>query len=92
MKNAGVFLGGLGLILTCNLMLISVCSSAPLRPLPASPPPPPPAPIVKPVPKPLPLEMEAPPFGVFVWGCGAHLSIDPEGALPLPICSPLPRF
>jgi hypothetical protein len=93
MKSAGVFLGGLGSVLACNLMLIGVCSSASSRPLPtpASPPPPPPPPpaIVKVVARPV--EMPAPslPLGLFVWGCGVHQSIDPEGAFQLPICPPL---
>ena len=94
MKSAGVFLGGLGSVLACNLLLIGVCSSAPSRPIPqppvAPPPPPPPPAIVKVVPKPV---VEAPaapvPLGLFVWGCGVHRSVDPEGALPLPVCLPL---
>jgi hypothetical protein len=90
MKSAGVFLGGLGSVLACNLMLIGVCSSAPL---PAAPPPPPPAPapaIVKVLPKPVEQRpVPAIPLGLFVWGCGAHLSVDPEGAFTLPICPPL---
>jgi len=93
MKNGGVFLGGLALVLTCNLMLIGVCSSAPLRPTPAAaPPPPPPAPIVRIVVKPAEVELEPIPFGLFLWGCGAHSYFDPEAALPLPICAPMPRF
>lgn len=95
MKSAGVFLGGLGSVLACNLMLIGVCSSAPSGPIatPASPPPPPPPPppaIVKIVPKPVQPPPAPPlPLGLFVWGCGAHLSVDAEGAFPLPICPPL---
>src|SRR5262245_19189674 len=89
-KSAGVFLGGLGSVLACNLVLIVVCSSAPTHPLPqppASPPPPPPPPaVVRGVPKPVVAEAPVPavPLGLFVWGCGAHRSVDPEGALPLP--------
>lgn len=87
MKNAGVFLGALGSVLACNLMLIGVCSSAPSRPAPLPAPAPPPAPaIVKVVPKPEPV---TPPLGLFVWGCGAHLRLDPEGALALPVCGPI---
>jgi hypothetical protein len=90
MKSAGVFLGGLTSVLACNLMLIGVCSSAPSGPaaLPAPPPPAPPA-IVKAVPKPAELRVEALPLGVFVWGCGAHRSVDAGGALALPICASL---
>lgn len=92
MKNAGVFLGGLGTVLACNLMLVGVCSSAPsgaspIVPPPLPPPPPPPA-IVKVVPKPVERLAEPVPLGMFLWGCGAHLSVDAEGALPLPVCAP----
>jgi hypothetical protein len=85
MKSAGVFLGGLGSVLACNLMLIGVCSSAPAPVSPPPPPPPPPA-IVKVVPKPV--ETISPPtaLGLFVWGCGGRMIVDPNGALPLPIC------
>jgi hypothetical protein len=89
MKNAGVFLGGLTSVLACNLMLIGVCSSAPSRPtpLPAAPPPPPAPPaVVKVVPRPSEMSL---PLGVFIWGCGAHRSVDADGALALPICPPL---
>ena len=89
MKNAGVFLGGLTSVLACNLMLIGVCSSAPSGPaiLPAAPPlPPAPPVVVKVVPRPLEMPL---PLGVFVWGCGAHRSVDADGALSLPICPPL---
>lgn len=94
MKNAGVFLGSLGLMLTCNLMLISVCSSSPLPPVSAAPPPPPPAPapVVKIAPTPPTIETVAPPLGLMIWGCGAHRFLDPEAALPLPICAPMLRF
>jgi hypothetical protein len=94
MKSAGVFLGGLGSVLACNLLLIGVCSSAPSHALPqppvAPPPPPPPPAVVKVVPKPA-VEVPAPavPLGLFVWGCGAHRSIDPEGVLSFPVCPPL---
>src|SRR5688500_10087828 len=95
MKNGGVFLGGLTSVLACNLMLIGVCSTAPAAPAsaPAVPPPPPPLPaIVKVVPKPV-ERMHAPvPLGLFVWGCGAHRSVDPEGTLSLPICAPRLRL
>lgn len=90
MKSAGVFLGGLTSVLTCNLMLIGVCSSAPSLPTPhAAPPPPAPAPVVRIQPK-----YEAPPseplpWGTFIWGCGGHVSVDPDGAVTLPICLPL---
>jgi hypothetical protein len=89
MKNAGVFVGGLTSVLACNLMLIGVCSSAPSGPaaVPAAPPPPPPPAVVKIIPKPAPPAAPVP-LGLFLWGCGAHLSADPEGALPLPICAP----
>ena len=93
MKNGGVFLGGLASVFACNLMLIGVCSSAPAgpAPLPAAPPPPPPPPlaIVKVPPKPVETLSEPLPLGLFLWGCGAHRSADPEGAIPLPICPPL---
>jgi len=92
MKNAGVFLGGLTSVLACNLMLIGVCSSAPAGPAsaPAAPPPlPPPPAIVKVVSKPVETLTQPVPLGLFLWGCGSHLSVDPEGALPLPICAPL---
>ena len=94
MKSAGVFLGGLGGVLACNLMLVGVCSSAPGAPAPAvpAPLPPAPAPIVKTIPKPAQTVAPSAPLGVFFWGCGAHLSVDPEGALPLPICAPLRRL
>lgn len=87
MKSAGVFLGGLGSVLACNLMLIGVCSSAPTRPAPppvAPPPPPPPAAVLKAIPKPA--EPVSLPLGVFLWGCGGRMIVDTEGALPLPIC------
>ena len=90
MKSAGVFLGGLTTVLACNLMLIGVCSSAPVQPVPApaAPPLPPPAAVIKIAPRPVEKTVEVP-LGLFVWGCGAHLSIDPEGAFPLPICPPI---
>lgn len=93
MKSAGVFLGGLGTVLASNLMLIGVCSSAasgPLPPPPAPAPPPPPPAIVRVIPKPV-VEASTPPvpLGLFVWGCGAHLRVDPDGALTLPVCPPL---
>ncbi|MBI3857639.1 MAG: hypothetical protein HY293_18310 [Planctomycetes bacterium] len=93
MKNAGVFLGGLGSVLACNLMLIGVCSSAPTDPppAPAAPPPPPPlAAVVKFIPEPVVERPSDPmPMGLFMWGCGGHLMLDPEGALPLPVCLPI---
>jgi len=95
MKNAGVFVGGLTSMLACNLMLIGVCSSAPARPAPTPALPPPlPAPpaIVKTLPKPVEMRSEPVPYGLFLWGCGSHLSVDTEGVLPLPICAPLPKL
>ena len=89
MKSAGVFLGGLGSVLACNLMLIGVCSSAPSRPAPAPaapPPPPPPPAVVKVVPKPVETLAQPVPLGLFIWGCGGRMKINPDGALPLPIC------
>ena len=93
MKSAGVFLGGLGSVLGINLMLIGVCSSAPAS-VPPIPPPtilPPPA-IVKVVPRAPEMQADPVPLGVFLWGCGTHLTADPEGALPLPICAPRLRL
>jgi hypothetical protein len=26
------------------------------------------------------------PWGTFIWGCGGRISVDPEGALSLPVC------
>jgi hypothetical protein len=91
MKSNGVFLGGLTSVLACNLMLIGVCSSGPVAPAPASvpPPPAPPPPIVRIVVKPAEIPTEPVPLGLFFWGCGPHLSADPEGVLALPICAPL---
>jgi hypothetical protein len=87
MKSAGVFVGGLTSVLTMNLMLIGVCSSAPTPMTPAVPPPPPvPAPVVRVVTEVLEPRSEPMPWGTFIWGCGGRISIDPEGALPLPIC------
>jgi len=93
MKSAGVFLGGLGSVLACNLMLIGVCSSAPSRPAPppvAPPPPPPPAAVLRVLPKPA--ETASVPLGLFLWGCGGRMMVDPDGALPLPVCPPLHRM
>lgn len=91
MKSAGVFLGGLTSVLTMNLMLIGVCSSAP------SCPPPPAAPAVQP-PVPAPIvrierrfEPEPIPWGTFIWGCGGHISADPENVVELPICGAMLR-
>jgi hypothetical protein len=28
-------------------------------------------------------------LGLFIWGCGGRMIIDPDGALPLPVCPPL---
>jgi hypothetical protein len=88
MKNGGVFLGGLVAVLGCNLMLIGVCSSAvPRASVAAAPPPPRPAPMIVKAPKPVERAASAPvPLGLFVWGCGAHQSADPEGVLPMPLC------
>ena len=91
MKSAGVFLGGLASVLTCNLMLISVCSSSPSIPAtPAVPPPLPPA-VVRIQPKYVEPPVEPLPWGVFIWGCGGRIAIDPEGSVTLPICLPLGR-
>jgi hypothetical protein len=91
MKSNGVFLGGLTSVLACNLMLIGVCSSSPAGPAPAAAPPPPalPPPIVRLVPKTVEIPVAPVPLGMFLWGCGAHLSADPEGVLALPICAPM---
>ena len=90
MKSANVFLSGLTSVLACNLMLIGMCSSAPAHPMPTptAPPPPPTTAIVKTAPRPVELSA-AVPLGLFAWGCGAHLSLDPEGALQFPICPPI---
>lgn len=94
MKSGGVFLGGLGSVLACNLMLIGVCSSEPahLPTPPAMPPCPAPPLVVRMDPKPVEAPSAPVPLGLFLWGCGAHLTIDPEGVLPLPICASLPRL
>lgn len=95
MKSAGVFLGGLTSVLACNLMLIGVCSSAPNgpSPLPAAPPlPPTPPAVVKTLPRPAELRAESLPLGVFLWGCGAHRSVDAEGGFALPVCAPIGRL
>ena len=86
MKSAGVFVGGLTSILTMNLMLIGVCSSAPVPVAPALPPPPTAAPIIRSVPVIVEPQSEPMPWGMFIWGCGGRISVDPEGVLPLPIC------
>ena len=88
MKSAGVFLGGLTSVLTMNLMLIGVCSSAPSCPPPVLPaiPPPAPAPIIRLEPKYELPPSEPLPWGTFIWGCGGHISLDPEGSFSLPIC------
>ncbi len=92
MKSAGVFLGGLVSVLTCNLMLIGVCSSAPSAPLPAVPPPPPvPAPIVRVAPIAPEYRSEPLPWGTFIWGCGGHISVDPNNVVELPICGLMAR-
>jgi hypothetical protein len=92
MKSAGVFLGGLGSVLACNLMLIGVCSSAPAQPTPppVAPPPPPPPPVVLKVVAKV-AETANPPvaLGMFLWGCGGRMIVDPDGALPLPVCPSL---
>ena len=92
MKSAGVFLGGLGSVLACNLMLIGVCSSAPsgaAAPPIAPPPPPPPAAVLRVLPKPVEMVSPSVPLGVFLWGCGGRMMVDPDGALPLPVCGPI---
>lgn len=92
MTSAGVFLGGLASVLTCNLMLIGVCSSAPTVPLAAAPPPPLPAPVVRLQPKYAEPPSEPLPWGVFIWGCGGRVAVDlEEGAVQLPICGALSR-
>jgi hypothetical protein len=93
MKSSGVFLGGLGAVLATNLMLIGVCSSAPLGPAPSPvlppPLPPPPPAVTRVLPRSPEIGPPPVPLGLFVWGCGAHLFLDPEGALPLPVCPPM---
>lgn len=86
MKSAGVFVGGLTSILTINLMLVSVCSSAPVTMAPAVPPPSVPPPIIRMASGPVQPQSEPIPWGTFIWGCGGHISVDPEGAVALPIC------
>jgi hypothetical protein len=86
MKSSGVFLGGLTSVLTCNLMLVGVCSSAPTCTPPAALPPPVPPPIVRVVPALAESESQPIPWGTFIWGCGGRISIDPEGAIALPVC------
>ncbi len=87
MKSAGVFVGGLTSVLTVNLMLVGVCSSAPTSAAPALPPA---VPVPPPVVRIAPVVAEPPsipmPWGTFVWGCGGRISVDPEGALALPVC------
>jgi hypothetical protein len=41
---------------------------------------------------PKPAETVAVPLGLFLWGCGGRMQVDPDGALPLPICAPLHRM
>ena len=92
MKSAGVFLGGLTSVLTVNLMLIGVCSSASTCAPAAVVPPPVPPPIVRIQPKHVESPSEPLPWGVFIWGCGGRVAVDPvEGALQLPICGLLAR-
>jgi hypothetical protein len=86
MKSAGVFLGGLTSVLSLNLMLIGVCSSAPSCAPPAAVPPAVPPPIVRIAPAHAEAQPEPMPWGTFIWGCGGRVSIDPEGAVALPIC------
>jgi hypothetical protein len=86
MKSARVFLGGLTSVLGCNLMLMGVCSSAPSCVPPAAPPPPPPPAIVRLAPELAEPESQPIPWGTFIWGCGGRISVDPEGALALPLC------
>ncbi len=87
MKSAGVFVGGLTSVLTVNLMLVGVCSSAPSTAAPALPPAVPVPPAVVRI---APVVAEPPsipmPWGTFVWGCGGRISVDPEGAVALPVC------
>jgi hypothetical protein len=86
MKSAGVFVGGLTSVLTCNLIMIGICSSAPMVPStpPASVPLPVPAPIVRIEAARIEPQSEPLPWGTFI--CNGHISLDPEGAIALPIC------
>lgn len=87
MKSAGVFVGGLTSVLTINLMLIGVCSSAPTGAPPAAAlPPPMPPPVVRLVPVIDEPRSEPMPWGTFIWGCGGRISLDPDGGLSLPVC------
>jgi len=86
MKSAGVFVGGLTSILTINLMLVSVCSSAPVTMPAAAARPPLPTPVVRMTTAPAQPQAEPIPWGTFIWGCGGHIAVDPEGAIALPIC------
>ena len=86
MKSAGVFVGGLTSILTINLMLVSVCSSAPVTMSPAVPPPPVPPPIIRLAPAHAEPQAEPIPWGTFIWGCGGRISVDPDGAIAPPLC------
>lgn len=90
MKSAGVFLGGLASVMTMNLMLIGVCSSAPTcSPLKAVVPPVPP-PVVRIQPKYVESPSEPLPWGVFIWGCGGRVAVNAEeGSITLPVCLPL---
>jgi len=85
MKNAGVFVGGLTSVLTLNLIMIGVCSSAPSIPVPAPAVPPPlPAPIVRM--EPAKVESQPVPWSALVWRCNGHISLDDDAGFSLPIC------
>lgn len=89
MKSAGVFVGGLTSVLTCNLIMIGICSSAtsvPVTPPAAVPPPPAPAPIVRMDTVRVEPQSEPLPWGGFIWRCNGHISLDPEADFQLPIC------
>lgn len=87
MKSTGVFVGGLTSVLSMNLMLIGVCSSAPVHTPPAAvPPPPAPAPIVRMESVRIDPQSEPLPWGSFIWRCNGHISIDADEAVALPIC------
>jgi hypothetical protein len=86
MKSSGVFLGGLTSVLACNLMLIGVCTSAPACTPLAAPPASVPPPIIRLAPAVAEFESQPIPWGTFIWGCGGRISVDPEGAIALPVC------
>jgi len=78
--------------LTVNLMLIGVCSSASTCAPAAAVPPPVPPPVLRIQPRHAESPSEPMPWGVFIWGCGGRVAVDPEeGALQLPICGMMAR-